>query len=178
MINKRKLRVISIIMVGLFLVISYFLPFEYNFITFSSPEDAYKYYNCGADVKLVVDGRNSDFVVGEKNGTREFLIIPKVNNEWKVGVGADVKLVTSGSVKTVFYRVYRAKKTGDFFITIMMENINQSEQISISDIYDSKFTSIESDSTLGKKYINFYAYILDFDGEYWIKVNGEEIVIQ
>ena len=41
----------------------YFIPFENAFLTFGTPEEAYRYYGYNEDVKLIIEGRHSDLLV-------------------------------------------------------------------------------------------------------------------
>ena len=67
---------------------------------------------------MVIEGENSDFVVGTKNSTSKILIVPKTANGWKVGIGLNTKkIVQKISNKNIIY-VYQYKNTNDYFLTV------------------------------------------------------------
>ena len=61
----------------------YFVPVENSFVTFDSAEAVYKYRKFGSyDVHLVVEGKESDFVVGESNKNHDvlYMAVPKTED--------------------------------------------------------------------------------------------------
>lgn len=81
----RKFYFLVVVITTLFITLSAFVPFENAFITFKSPEAAYKYVNPGtSEIELVLDGQHSSFVIGSKGDSDIVYIVPKASGGWKV----------------------------------------------------------------------------------------------
>lgn len=152
-----------------------FVPFENLLVTFSSPEAAYKYVNAGTDVKLVVDGKNSDFVIGDRNGTDVLMAVPKTAKGWKIGVGSNIKQITHRVKDGIVISVYQYKDTEDYYILVYD---TQGEPIDISDSFGTEFLSVErySDS-LGKMFVTYYASVEKLDQQYTLTINAEQLFV-
>lgn len=157
-----------------FLVLStllYFLPIENAFVDFSSPEKVYEYVNYGTDkISVVVEGENSDLVIAGKNGSYGYYAVPKNGDSWKIGVSSDLKMVEHKAQDGILVRVHHYAKSNDYYITVMD---TQNEIQSIFDSEQSAFVSCGSSQNTS--YDCCYAHIWDFDGQYWVNVNGIEI---
>lgn len=152
-----------------------FIPFENLFITFNSPEKVFNYYiGDKSDVNLVVNGKNSDLVIGKNNDANVYLIVPKNDDGWKIGVGIDTKRIMQKTYNRIVIYVYQYKNTNDYFVTILDTNGGYSE---IVDSCNSKFFLLENASdSLGKVFVTYFANVSQYSQEYWINVNGEKIV--
>ena len=161
--------------VGLVVVLSY-LPLENLFITFDTPEKAFEYYNWGeSDIELVVEGENCGFVVGSKENTDTYLIIPKTTDGWKIGIGSDTKKIVHKLDDGISVYVYQYKNTNDYFITILNTSGGESK---VSDDYNTEFYSLEKyNGSLDKHFITYYAHISGFDSQYSVVVNGKTIAL-
>lgn len=176
-IVKRK-HYIACIVISIALITTLaFLPFENLFITFKSPESVYKYVNYGkSNVKLIVEGNNSDFVIGEKNNSDTYLIVPKTIDGWKIGVGTDAKMFFRTNSNGIIVYVYQYKNTEDYFVTVFDANGGYSE---IRDSRNSNFFHLEKiDESLKKTFVTYYAHISNLDTSYWVCVNGVKIMIK
>lgn len=174
--NKRILYVaFTGISIALITILA-FLPFENLFITFDSPEKAFEYYNFGEyDIEVVVEGNDCDLVVGCKNDTDTYSVIPKIADGWKIGIGSDVKQIVGVFYDGIIVKVFQYKNTDDYFISVFDTAGGESD---ISDEFDTKFYSSEKyNKTLNKKYITYYAHISHFSSQYSVNVNGEEIAL-
>jgi hypothetical protein len=151
-----------------------FFPFENLYTTFESPMEAYSYFHFGkADIKHVVNGTNCDLVIGDKDGANRYLIIPKTEDGWKVGIGIDTKRIIQKLCNGIVIYVYQYEKTNDYFITVLDTN---GGSVDITDRCNSEFYPLKkSNQTIGKEFVTYYAHISDFDGEYWISINGTKI---
>lgn len=166
--------IFTAISVGLITILA-FLPFENYIYSFKSAEDVYKYYYFLEEKpELVIEGENSDFVVGAKNTTSKFLIVPKTENGWKIGIGLNAKkIIQKISNKNIIY-VYQYKNTNDYFLTVFNA---KGEKITILDDYGTKFYPLERKTeNIEKTYITYYGYISDFNPEYNLMVNGDKII--
>ncbi|MBR5252227.1 MAG: hypothetical protein IKV52_05340 [Oscillospiraceae bacterium] len=148
-----------------------FIPFENLFLTFDTPQKAYEYMNFkNSDIKLVVNGENSDFIVGNNGNSDAYLILPKTTNGWKLATGINTKRVFQGIYDGVIVYVYRYKYTNDFYITVLDTN---SSKVKIEDLFKSQFYALDNANDNG--YTTYYAHIPEFNENYWIEVNGNVI---
>ncbi len=153
-----------------------FVPFENLLYNFRSAEEVYNYYYYGeTQIDMVIEGEESDFVVGTKNNASTFLIVPKTDTGWSIGIGLNTKKVTQIISKDYSVYVYQYKNTNDFFITILDTN---GGELTISDEYNTKFLSLErNNDSLGKTFITYYAHISNLNPQYSIVVNDNKIVL-
>lgn len=173
-------RVLYLVFAGIavvLVVVLAFLPFENLFVTFDSPQAAYAYYLPGkSDTALVVEGDACDFVVGQKNGTDTYLIVPKTAEGWKTGIGADMKRIAQTISDGIVLYVYQYKNTKDYFVTVLDTNGGES---TVTDAYNAEFLALERDNdSLGKTFVTYYAHIAPPDAQYSVTVNGTEIVLE
>ena len=179
MIHKNPLRRISqyfiaVIFVFALVFVSVFLPVENLILTFETPESAYQYVSFGpADVKLVVNGKHSDLVVGYKNGADELLIIPRNEQGYKVGIGTDTREIAQKVVDNVIIQVFQYKNTDDYYLVVANTS---SGMVDITDSYESDYIYQEShNKILDEVYFTYYASLPDFDETYWVSINGEVV---
>lgn len=174
--HKRLLYLSSLCVSLVIFVISTFVLIENCFVTFDSPNQAYEYYHFGSsDIELVVEGDGGDFVIESKTDSYSYLIIPKTSDGWKLGLGADTKMIAQKIDKEIVAFVYQYKNSSDYFISIT--DIGDGET-TVTDGFDTKFYSLErQNDTLDKRTVTHYAYIPCFDSQYSITVNGREIII-
>lgn len=173
-VKKRALYVIFTgISIALISVLAFF-PFENLFITFDSPEKAFEYYNFGRyDTKIVVEGNDCDFVVGCKNDKDTYSIIPKTADGWKIGIGSNIIEISKVFYDGIIVRVFQYRNTDDYFVSVFNPAGGESD---ISDKFNTRFYSTARvNDTLDKKYVTYYAFVPDFDLQYSLNVNGEEI---
>lgn len=178
-INKKgkKKRILYAVFTALSVVLVValsFLPLENLFISFDSPGKAFEYYNFGEyDVELVVEGDDCDLVIGSKDNIDTYLIVPKNVDGWKIGIGSDITEISKVFYDGIIARVFRYKNTGDYFVSVFNSAGGESD---ISDEYNTRFYSTERyNDTLNEKYVTYYAFISEFDLQYSLNVNGEEI---
>lgn len=77
-----------VIITVLLVTILTFFSFENLFITFNSLEEAFYYYNGDrTTVRLVVNGKGSNLVIGDNKDSNVYLIVPKTADVWKTGIG-------------------------------------------------------------------------------------------
>lgn len=174
--KKTNQYIISAAVVITLTVASMFLPIENLFVTFDSPRSSYGYTKSGEkDIVLVVEGQNSDLVVGEENNADIYLIIPKIEDGWKIGLGINTKLTTQKVVDGIIVSVYRYKDTGDYYVTVFDTAGGHEE---ITDSENSNFLHLEKyDDALDKTFVTYYAHVYDLDSQYWISINGEKIAL-
>ena len=155
--------------------LSMLIPFENAFVTFHTPESAFQYINMKTKVKLTVDGENSCLVVGEKGNVNQYLIIPKAADGWKLGRGADTKIIKSERIDSVSVCVYQHQKTGDCYITVID---TEGKPVELHDTYKSVFTYLPEETVSpNKEYGTYYAYIPQPDEAYRLSVNGNNVTL-
>lgn len=172
--HKYRWSIVAFIVAVIMTTIFAFIPIENAFITFSSPESAYNYNHSG-NVKLIVEGEKTDFVVGAKSDVYIYAIVPKSNNRWKIGIGLDTKRIIQTISDGITIYIYQYKNTNDYFITVLDTKGGLSD---ITDNHNSEFKYLEkSNSTLSKTFYTYYAYINGFDDQYTLTVNDKSIKI-
>lgn len=176
LIKTRRYKIYILAIAAIFSLIFMFIPFENLFITFSSPEKVFNYcYTKKTKVKLVVEGKDSDLVIGEDDDAHIYLIVPKVANGWKIGMWTNTKLISYEMYNNISVDVYQYKNTNDYFVSILDMNGGYSQ---ITDSFQSEFSALEQPiDVLEKTYVTYCTNIQDFTDEYWVNVNGEKIIV-
>ena len=153
-----------------------FVPFENLLYSFGSAKEVYEYYYfLEDDPELVVEGNECDFVVGRKNNTSNFLIVPKNTSGWKIGRGSKIKRIVQKHSNGIIVYVYQYNNSSDYFITILDTNGGES---TVSDQYNTKFFSLERyNDSLGKIFVTYYAHISNLNPQYSVIVNDNKIVL-
>jgi len=177
-INKLKLakkphRVLSVVLMIVIITVLPFIPFENLFVTFPSPEAAYKYCQYGkTNIALIVPGDECDLVINKKDdGGYELDYISKTNDGWKLSVGIDSKTIVRKHHDDVTIYIDRYKKSQDYFMKVFGW---QSESLDLSDNLGTEFLCLQhgaSDFTS----CTYYAHISGFDENYKLFINGEII---
>lgn len=171
-INAFRKLIITFMLTIILTTLSALIPLENVFVTFSSPESAYNYNHSGK-VKLIVNGSKTDFIVGEKNGTDVYLIVPKSDNGWKQGLGLDTKRICDKISDGITVYVYQYKSTDDYYIVLLNTN---GGPLNITDNNNSEFIYSERpNSILNKTFYTYYAYLNSFNRQYTLTVNGENV---
>lgn len=152
-------------------IILSFVPFENAFISFSSPQESYNYYS-KAEIINVIYGKNSAMIIANEKNTNQIAVIPKSKNKdkWKIGMGYNIKNVAQFSREGLFIHIDTYNNSDDYYITITISDMNKYE---ISDSCNSEFQIINNKNDIYFK--NYAAYIKNFDKNYTLYINGEEI---
>lgn len=172
-VSRRRYLIISTISSILFLFIITFIPFENTAFTFTSPEQAYNYYNSNGKIAEIIPGENCDFIIGNIDNKRNISCIPKTEDGWKIGIPLHTKkiLVTANNGFTVI--IYQYKNTTDYFI--MVSDMNNTS-VEISDSLDSQFVQTVFDTSDDNvKIYGYYAYIKGYNSDYELIINGTNI---
>lgn len=154
--------------------IVYLFPIENAFMTFSSPQSAYRYNHFGY-VNLVINGKQTDFVVASNGDTDLYTIVPKTKEGWKIGMGSDTRIISQIITDGIVVYVYQYKNSDDYYIII--SNTNEGP-IKISDSRGSKFiSSNKTSSAVNKDYYTYYAYINNFNDMYEVIIDDKVVEI-
>lgn len=172
----RKFYFLVVVITTLFITLSAFVPFENAFITFKSPEAAYKYVNPGtSEIKLVIDGQHSSFIVGSEGDSNILFIAPKTPGGWKVGLGSYTKLPVHKIIDNLVIDVYQYRNTNDCYISVYSA---EGGPLELSDTYGSVFIPLENFIyELGESYITYFAAIPSMETQYRLSVNGVDISV-
>ncbi len=171
-VHKKQWSIIAFFMTIILITISALLPIENAFMTFSSPQSSYQYNHLGY-VKLIISGKQTDFVVGSNDNTDFYTIIPKSDEGWKLGMGVNTKRISQTISDGVAIDVYQYKDSDDYYISILNTNPGA---LKITDNCGSEFQNLsEVNSALHETFYTYYAYISRFDSQYVLTVDGKTI---
>ena len=174
---RKKVAYVLICCIAIFLIFALpFFPFENAFFTFKSPMQAFNYYNSTSkEIKLVIKGESTDFVVGGDADSNINLIVPKTDNGWKIGLGKDIKRVFQRNIEGYSICVYQYKNFDEYYLSVLKVDGGNFE---ISDEFNSEFYSISKyNDSLNETQYTYYAYIPSFNAQYSIFLDGAEICI-
>lgn len=170
--NKQRVMRGCLIGFGVLYILLGFLPLESIFFRFDSPTSAYEYRNPDAEAMLVVEGDESAFVIGQRDETELIMMVPKENGKWLVGAGSEFNTVAYRFNGEVTIYIRQCKKTNDYYISVSEVT---GKEIHIVDSKNTEFVSLRRETDLFTKY---YAFIPDYDENYWITVDGEQIELR
>ena len=166
--NKKKVYIITVVYCILLYIISGIFIIENLFIDFKSPQKAYNYLFGNTKNVEIIKSDNSAFTINKKD---EVNIINKKNGKWILPNPFNIKIVSYDIFNEKKYRatIY-ISKTGDYYIGIKGFN----KKIEISDNQNSSFIETKRRNINGN-YYNYYAYIKEFNRDYRLIINGEEV---
>ena len=117
--KRRKIIIFSILALVVATVLN-FVPFENLFVTFGSPESAYRYvHSTPHEIKMVVNGETCDLVIGEKDAD-QYLIIPRSEDGWKIGLGIHTRLVEHKIQEDAIVFTHQYKHEQIYFVTVVI----------------------------------------------------------
>lgn len=174
--KKTRRYLFSAVVSLLLTLLSFLFPFENAFVTFASPSDAYRYMNSSdREVRLVVNGKECDLVVGQKGDADVYHIFPKTAEGSKLATGFDTQTDTVKIVKGAQICVYRYKDTDDYFVTVLDTEGGAAD---ISDVQGSVFLPLERENAvLDKTFVTYYASVTRPSSDYWLCINGEIVFL-
>ena len=148
-------------------------PIENLFVSFDSPEAAYRYLKDDAIIQ-VVDGKDTTLVVAE--GSQ---IIPKADEtdgnaeRWKLPVPNATTFRYKDVEHNFLVFLYHYKDTSEYYLRIQTTT---TEPVHVSDLLASEFSFTEKMIPLtDQKSVECFAYIPDPPKDYWVKVNDQTI---
>ena len=174
---KFKGRKIVIVVVNIILLSFLNYPYETQFITFKSPEAAFKYVNPGNEPSIVIEGKESAFIVLEKSGSYVASFYKKVDNGWKATQNYGGSTIKSNAEDYFndhyIMTIYQYQKTKDYYIGISSDL----KELDVSDNLDSDFIPYKKCFKYkSEEFCNYhyYAYIYDFNEEYEVTIDGKK----
>lgn len=172
--HKRSWYFLSFALSIAVVTLSTLFPIENAFVRFPSVESAYGYLNT-EEAQLVVEGKDTAFVVWQNDINYDYLIIPKAEDGWKIGSGSDTKQISQTIVDGIVIYVYRYRDSEDYYITVLDTKGGTSV---VKDNQNSEFFCLKKANTaLNEIYCTYYAYVADLSDSYSVTVNGETIVL-
>lgn len=169
-IKLKKCRgIITLLFVaGIFLIIGSVLFIRLHFITFNSPEAAYR-YAYGGEVFIIVEGLESDYIIGDKeakylNKSEKGWTIPIIN----ISVTRGIKRMGSTTIYVSQYNF-----SDEYYVTVLN---SENSSLKIEDNRNSTFyksNNGENDSNIES--CVYYTYVNKINDEYVITVNGEKV---
>ena len=175
--NKRRAHFISIVVVLVLWTVIGSLPVEELFVTFASPEDAFRAYSdSDVPVFMTIEGEDSALVIGEEAEHEYTLkVVNRAEDGWKTGSGFNFKTRHfSDQNKNATITVYQHKQNDDIFIEVL---IFDKEDCTVLDNRQSEFVVIEDETEVdGEKYVfcSYYAYAGKYDKGYSLTIDGTE----
>lgn len=169
--EKWAYRICGIAGVVLWFVLG-FIPVENIIGPIKSIESVYKYRNPKAEIRLIIEGEESAYVSGVEDGSEMIMVVPRAKGGWYVGTGAEHETVARGSSNNIVYHVYQYKDTTDYYVNVYDRH---GKELEIQDAYDSQYILLEKNEEYKYDFPEYYAYVPEYDENYWISVNGEKI---
>lgn len=172
--KDRELTACAVIFSILVATVTSFFPFENAFITFSSPESAYRYTEITKS-DMIIEGKTTDLVVGSRNNAERLTILQKTEAGWKLGRKSRIKMVSNNTNNGISVTIYRYKTSDDFFVMIFGEN---GKPLQVNDTLDSEIFSItRASSVFDDGLTTYYLTVHKPDLKYRITVNGNDFFI-
>lgn len=170
----KHINLIMVISTALLYVILLLIPVENLFVTFPSAEQSYK-YNHTANVKIVVEGKTTDFVIGKNKNIYNPAIVPKSQAGWKIGMPLETKTVKNIFEEGYAIEVYRYSNTDEYYLSVFNAQGNKCE---ISDSISSKYYEIQDrDNLFQEPLFHYYSYLENYSGQFSLFVNDSTITI-
>lgn len=147
-------------------------PVENYLFSFESVENAYHYANSG-EIETVIEGEDSELVVGKNDNVYVYLVIPKTKHGFKASVGADLKRVFYNFTNGIRVEIYQHRSIDDFYVSVTDTG---GGDFSAMDNVNSEFYPVaEEIEPVGEIYYTYYAFINAENGQYELTVNGETV---
>jgi hypothetical protein len=173
---KKKWLVIPIFIV-FFVGCSIFqtFPVENLFITFQTPEKAFRYEHMTGRIQGIMQGKASCFILyTDMNGAYSHMICHKNEKGYKLaarGFSNQSYRSEVGAIPTI--EVYNARNTKDFYIVCWFH----SEELSISDNRNTEFLQLYDNNAPANINMITYGYVENMDSDYYLIVDGEKIYL-
>lgn len=171
--KKAKSVAVFVTCLALLSTASFFLTIENLFVDFSDSVAAYKYVH-GGDVNTVVEGVNSDLIVGKKKGRATFAAVAHDGDGRKVSLWYDLCEILSRDDDGVRIKIYAYKGSSDYYLSVM--DTTTDSLSAVSDNIGSMFYCTTTDYK-EKNYYTFLTHLDSLPNDYVINVGGRDIDI-
>ena len=122
----------------------------------------------------VIYGKNTAFVISTNGSKSTYAIIPKVHDNWKIGLGWKTKMVVTKYVDNILISVYQYHGTEEYYVVVGSEN----EIVKIGDSQNSEFHSHPVyEESRGQNI--FIAFLNGYDdNNYTLRINDKLYILQ
>ena len=153
-----------------------FFPIENLFVTFHSPETAYRFRYPGTTNIQTIEGEKSALVRGtNREDGVQLHIIPKSDKGWKSLGVLDMDFQVFYPDSGIVVHIFHHKRSGDCYA--MVENMRKKNSV-ITDERGSQFQpEEESAEHMYYEYYEAYAYIGKPSGTYTLTVDGVDYTL-
>ena len=152
-----------------------FFPIENLFLTFHSPEAAYRFQSSGVTDIQVIEGEQSAFVWGtDKDDATAFRIIPKTDKGWKCSGVLDMNFQMFCPESGIVVHIFHHKRSGDCYA--MVENMRKKNSV-ITDERGSRFQPEDGAEDMYYEYYKSFAYIGKPSGTYTLTIDGVDYTL-
>ncbi len=168
--NKKIWRKIISVSIICFLI-SFYVPVENLFITFSTPEAAFK-YGCTGEVRDMIDGKESTLILySPKQKTRSQVVFSKTERGWKINPFSIPFKEKSGASQV---SIYKSKNSIDYYVVVHTIILDRKSVDNIN-IFDNKNTIFRCYIKEYESYLSIlnYACINNYDENYELIIDGE-----
>lgn len=152
-----------------------FFPIENLFVTFHSPETAYRFQSPGVTDIQVIEGEQSALVWGmDGDDTSVTFIIPKTDKGWKCSGVLDMDFQGFYPDSGITVEIFHHKRSGDCYA--MVENMRKKNSV-ITDERGSQFQPEDGAEDMYYEYYEAYAYIGKPSGTYMLTIDGADYTL-
>lgn len=169
--SKKTGNIISFIISCIISSVLALVPFENCFVTFSSPEAAFKYETIG-DMGACINGEKSSMILYTHHEAMAVSILPKNKSGWKLGTYFTYRKVLDKFIGTLVVSIFNFDNSKDYYVMVY----DTSESKNILCVSDNKSSSFEHYSRYG--IASYVAYVKKYDNNYSLKVGDNVINIE
>ena len=172
---KRNTVIIFVIIWGVILSLSYFLPVENLFYTFKTPEKVFEYISEGEIFGIVHSKDSSLGLTYIDNSTTSYIIAMKSENGWKIGNNLFLKHALRSDCDGTSITVYNYQNSNDYYIILYQSLVEANKNLlSITDNVNTEFNNFSKNiENADMKDIIYYGYTNKFTDSYRITIDGK-----
>ena len=148
--------------------LSHFLVFENYLITFSTPNDVWK-YKYGSDSGVVILGEQSSIIFGDFMGEKVQTTAILSDKGWKIGDDRKLTMINSYYIQDIFVTVEQYSDK-DLFMKVVHTD---GESINLSDSYGTIFYELKDTERN-----SYYAFVPNYIEGYILHVDEEQVVLE
>ena len=171
-VHKKAFIALIIVACILVITISSMYPVENIFVSFSTPEEAFRYATIGK-IESILDGESSSLVVYKTDThTYSWTVFPKTTNGYKIPTYFTSKRISQKVDVYADFSTYRVSGTQDYYIRATITHGNETIEV-----YDPSGVTVEATVVKIQGTYWSYIYLQDFSKEHYIVLNGEPVTL-
>lgn len=167
--KRNRMYIIAFFATSILITILSIVPLENAFITFPTAEEAFAYRST-AKLAVVVEGKDSALVVGQKKDKIIESIIPRVNDGWKISSVLQEKTLLQAFDESYIIYTYYTNENSDIYVRITNTT---GKPIDISDNNNSVYVCLDGDEMSDDSISTYYAFINRSQESVEIYINGK-----